>query len=235
MHGASCIGSTLQLQTDGVLGKLKELPPTAGMREVHAELAGTQNVFQQLIYSEQASDPDGILAQQKLAGSIHLLQQRYVLLDLQRRLDMELDPDDAAFPEPRTLSEKVQTFFMSRGLVASLNRGTRVLFLLSLLLLVPSLTGIYSVKTAPALGVAVAELSDLRVQLTRQEIEKQKEQLGRPTHELTAEEEQTLDEIASEFENSLAASPVHTNAASIYTLRSTVVRDQVLRNARRVL
>jgi cbb3-type cytochrome oxidase subunit 3 len=222
-----------ELKRDYELGKLKELPPTSEMLEVQQRLSELHGELQRLIYGG-ATAPGDETRQQELARQIHLLQQLYVTLDMQRRLDAELDPEEAELPAPRTRWEQVQVFFMSRGLLNSLSAGSRALFLAGLFLLVPSLLGLYSHQTTAAVERRLVELRDLHVRLASEEVQKDKEALGQPGDELSADELQALQEVARAFED--AASPfVPPVGASgpLYTMRATLVREQVLTQAAR--
>ena len=169
-----------QLRKDFELGNLKELPPTEEMKQVAAKLVELSELLNVLEVEEFLNRPDVIAARLELVEQIDMLQKYYMGLDVQRRLELELDPDEAAMPEARTKWERLQTFFMSQGLLASLNKTSRALFVASLLLLVPSLISVYSVSTAATLNSQLVELKNLRVELSRKEFEQEKLRLGEP-------------------------------------------------------
>lgn len=189
-----------QLRKDLELGKLKELPPTEEMRQVARKIGEISELLAALESEDLLSGPDVIAARQQLVEQADMLQKYYFALDVQRRLDLELDPDDVALPEARTKWEKIQTFFMSRGLLASLNKTSKALFVASLILLVPSLTGIYSISTASSLDSRLVQLQDLRVELSRKEFDQEKARLGEPTNELSEKDKEDLQEVARAYE-----------------------------------
>jgi hypothetical protein len=223
-----------QLKKDYELGNLKEMPPTAEMRNVANKIGELSALLAALEREDLLTDPEAVAARQQLGEQIDVLHKYYFALDVRQRIDLELDPDEATLPEARTMWEKLQTFFISRGLLAGLNRTSRALFLASLILLVPSLMGICSVGTAAALNDRLVQLKDLRVQLSRQEFEQEKARLGQPTNELSEEDKQALQEVAREYEQT--ASPLLVRPgmrASMYSMRSVLVRESVLARAAR--
>jgi hypothetical protein len=221
-----------QLRRDYELGKLKEMPPTAEMQEVTKKIGQINETLKKLEDESVREDPKTILMRQQLNEQIALLDKYYVALDMQRRIDPELDPDEAALPDARTKWEKFQTFFISRGLLASLGGTSRVLFLAGLTLLVPSLLGVYSSSTATTLNRRLVELKDLRVELSRKEFNQEKDRLGEPENELSDEDEQDLQEVARAYEQMTMPMVIPSGMrSSMYTLRSTLVRESVLSHA----
>lgn len=221
-----------QLKRDYELGKLKEMPPTPEMREVSAAIGELNALLEGLEREDLLKDPKAAAARHQLVEQIEVLQKYYFALDVQRRIDFELDPDEASLPEARTKWEKLQTFFISRGLLASLSKTSRALFLASLILLVPSLTGVYSIGTTAALNNRLVQLKDLRVELSRKEFEQEKARLGNPSNELSEEDEQALQEVASAYERTTV--PVFLRPGlrpSMYAMRSMLVRETVLAHA----
>ena len=220
-----------RLGKDYELGNLPEMPPTSEMREVAKTIGECERAWANLKGDEVNADPKIILAKEQLNAQIDLLQRYYVSLDLQRRIDLELDPEDAALPEARTKWEKFQVFFMSRGLVAGLNRTSRALFFATLILLAPSLTGVYSSTIGASLNRRLVELKDLRVELSRKEFEQEKARLGEPKNELSAEDKRDLQRIALNYERTIFQVPLGAALRPTYTLRSTVVRETILTEA----
>jgi hypothetical protein len=222
-------------------GEWEPLPPTPEMLKVQEALNQQQAQLQALQESASSLEEEVLLAlQEQTARQIHMLEEYWKVLDIQRRIDLKLDPDAAALPPPRTWWEKVQTFFISQGLLACLGRGRRLLYLASLVLLVPCLMGVYSPKVGTALGNRVVALEDLRFRLTQEEARKEWQQaklgLGEPVHKLTEEDKQTLTALAHQFETKMAAAvawpePQAARWMPSYTLRATAVREQILNHA----
>jgi hypothetical protein len=211
-------------------GSLEELPPSNQMMAIQSQMADLLTMYEK-IKGTDASNPEIAVYRQKLDQASYLLEQQYLALDFQRRIDMRLNQDEALLPEPRVIWEKIQTFFISRGLLASLSRGTRVIFLVSLLLLVPSITSIYSVKSATVLDSKLVQLNDLRVELSKAEWEKEKDGLGQPSKELTEEDKQTLRQVARLFEETSSSIYQIRPNISMYMMRSTLSREAILTQA----
>lgn len=214
------------------LGNLKEMPPTAEMRDVAKRIGEINKTLAGLEGEAVRDDPKTIQMREHLNEQVSSLQKYYVALDMQRRIDLQLDPDEAALPEARTRWEKFQTFFISRGLLASLNGASRAIFLTSLILLVPSLISVYSVSAAATLNHRLVELKDLRVELSRREFEQEKARLGEPTNELSDDDKRDLQEVARNYEQSVPRPIIATGMrASIGSVRSTLVRETILSRA----
>jgi len=128
--------------------------------------------------------------------------------------------------------EKFQVFFMSQGLVYSLTKTSRVLYLASLLLFIPALLGIYSAGSVSAFNDRLVELKDLRVQVSRDEFEKAKQQLGEPQNKLSKEDEQAIDEVAKQYEQTVVPFTMPASMrATTFVTRSTLVRETILKTA----
>ena len=169
-----------RVRKDYELGNLKEMPPSREMQGVQRQIIEANGILDELRQQDPAAHPELIALQEKVSQQLYILEQYYMALDIQRRVDIKLAPDEAVLPEPRTKWEKIQTFFISRGLLNSLNGATRALFLAGLILLVPSLTSIYSVQTAPILTNKIDVLNDLRLQINRKDWEAEKDSWGIP-------------------------------------------------------
>ena len=213
-------------------GRLEELPPTQEMLRVRAALAEAYAALDRLGDGAK-SGVENLPEWQKLAGDIYLLEQFYRALDVQRRMpiDFRVNPDDAALPEAHTRWEKAQTFFISRGLLASLNRGTRALYLATLILLVPSLMGVYSGASASTLNKSLIKLEQLRVQLWEKELD----QVGVPARALSAEDLQVINQVSRLYEEEKDKENAQQYRSyvprSFYLTRSVIVRDSILDSA----
>ena len=220
------------LRQDYELGKLKEMPPTLEMGDVAKKIGEINAALANLEGETAGEDPKTILMKEQLNEQITLLQKYYIALDMQRRIDPQLDPDEAALPEARTRWEKFQTFFISRGLLASLNGSSRAIFLASMILLVPSLISVYSVSTAAALNRHLVQLKDIRVELSRRDFEQEKSRLGQPTNDLSDEDKNDLQEVARNYEHTVSPLVIGTGIrASMNSMRLTLVREAILTRA----
>jgi hypothetical protein len=146
-------------------GTLQDLPPTPAMERMAENARKIFDLLQQLQNDPNVPASERPRLRAHLEQQLGLCRQYWIMLDVERRMNLKLDPDDAELPTPRTRWEKVQTFFMSQGLLACLGRGSRALYLASLLLLVPCLMGVYSPKIVGDLEQRALSLDDLRVRL----------------------------------------------------------------------
>jgi hypothetical protein len=247
-----------QVEQDYKDGKWEDLPPTNEMARVQSQLLEADDAYRNLNQKAQ-SNPEAAELRQQMLDQIGLLTRRYHDLDIQRRLDIHIDPEEAELPQPRNWRERVHAFFMSRGLLNSLGYGSRLIFLLSIILLVPSLTGVYSIGVRKMLDDHLVNLNELRVRL---ELEEAKQQLGEEKEELSEEDKAMLLDFARIFESapldpelfnyfedpfppdspgsspppprSPSGSPHNSGPSTAkdwYSFRSTVVRNEVLSRA----
>jgi hypothetical protein len=236
-----------RLRREAESGRWVDLPPTKEMEKVAAriqELTGLDNET----HPEDAGEAKAIEAHQRIVKEIDSLQGLYAQLDVQRRIDLRLSPEAAALPAPSTWPEKVQTFFISQGLWKSLGGPARALYITNLILLIPSLLGIYSQAAAPVFDQRLLRLTDLQVELSQKEAReawqqatldqaptKPAEPQKSPVHiQVTVQEERVLNLAAREFENALARSDLFRNIAQSVkpeaerAVRSARARDRVL-------
>ena len=93
------------------------------------------------------------------------LREKYVRLDIQRRLNLRLDPEDVELPRPRNAWEWLLVLFMSRGLLWSLNRGGRLLHAVNLAMIIAGLVGVATVAVNAQIQDRMVQLQDLEVRL----------------------------------------------------------------------
>ncbi len=220
-----------RLEQEQQQGQWEDLPPTREMEEMNARIMEADQLLREL-NRNRSVDAETESVKQKLTSHIQMLMTYTRMLDIQRRIKLKLDPEDVALPAPRTRWEKVQAFLMSRGLVASLGAGSRILFLAGFILLVPSLVSVYAVSTEKILDERLVKLQELFVDLQARDLDKAKNQLGEPAAELAEEDKELLQEVARAFE---AATPMPAFSSSTragwYTMRSSTVRGEVLTRA----
>lgn len=200
-------------------------PPTAEMQEMQRSMDQVEAELHRL----RAEGPENSSAIQELTKLQHLGASHIKELDIHRRMDLRLGRD-AALPKPRGFFGRLQVFFMSRGLLASLNLGSRLLYGTTLVLLVPSLIGVHSGTVATNLDSRINELSDYRIELQQQYLADQVVALGDEQAELSAEDEQLVNDIAIAYERSLAPA-VPALASRSYGIRSAVVRAEITSRA----
>jgi hypothetical protein len=218
-------------------GTLEELPPTPAMEGMAENGRKILELLQQLQNDPSVPESERPGLQAHLEQKLGLCRQYWVMLDVERRMNLKLDPDDAEFPTPRTRWEKVQTFFMSQGLLACLGRGSRALYLASLLLLVPCLMGVYSPKVVGALKQRAVTLDDLRLRLHYEEAlgewRAAKEALGSPVAPLTEDDRQVLRQVARHYERGLANLDLVREAQAprlaSFEFRAQAAREEILK------
>jgi len=223
--------------------QLEPLPLTKEIQEIQAQLAERLQLLEEL---DRIPLPEGANAdqiRQELTKQTSFLQGLLKAQEIQRRMNVKLTDEDVELPKAATKLEKLQTFFMSRGLVTNLSRVSRLVYVSSLVLLVPSLMGVYSGKVGPALDKRVVELHNLRITLESEQVEQQlqnaKNQLGEPKNELSDDDKSVIEEAAQTFEAAIAESHLSSISSTIsstarFSMRSTLVRDRILsRNVRR--
>ena len=200
------------------------------------ELAGMTSEIQQLA---DQGDAQAKAALEEVTSKLDRLKRYYGQLDVQRRLDLRISPEDAALPVPQTWWGKAQTFFISQGLWSTLRRPGRAVYASCLLLLIPSLLGIYSLPVLPGFDQRIVHLGDLEVELSQKEALARWQQIiaspAEPERDLNDGEKQTLRVAARSFEWALARSQalsffdLSPNAAR--AVRSNGAREAVLQVA----
>jgi hypothetical protein len=238
-------------------GQWEALPPTPEMEGLRTQAASAREVLARMRRQANPLHPDAARVCAGLEVRIAELEARYDALDIRRRMDVTILSDDAVLPPATTFFGQVQTFFMSRGLLASLGGSSRMLHVLALILLVPSLVGVYTGPFKARLDERIASLSDLQVRLSvdqsRKDWEQAKEGLrDDPIEELSEEDEKAVRDLAVQFEQRVInanawSSPVPTASSAAsrpstatatrpirdvsYEFHSNVARDRILRRA----
>jgi hypothetical protein len=216
-----------RLEREREEGELEDLPPTREMERVQSRIVKLERELVKLNWGG-STEPGGV-TRQKLTDQLQLLTEQYDRLDVRRRTRLTLPTEEVEPPAPRTLTERVQVFLLSRSLLAALGKGSVVLFLASLLLLFPSLIGIYSPATKGMLDVRLVELHDLRARLDAEEWEGSRARRGPPTNELSEGDKQLLGEVARAFEEAAPApTPPAPTLKHWYMMYSAAVRQEVL-------
>ncbi len=212
-------------------GTLEPLEPTSEMIQAQRHLDDIIRQWNELL---RTGTPSTELIEQ-LHRQVLYMEGYIQSLDIQRRLIVRVNPEQVRLPEPNTLFEKIQTFFFSRGLLASLDRSSKVLFTLSMLLLVPALLGLQSPALGQTIKAEVAHLNNVLVQISDQQFEVLLEKLDPPKEELSEEDEEDLEEVGELFESSitniyrrLPGSVIDTLSQPLSDIKSAVVRDNIL-------
>jgi hypothetical protein len=225
-----------QLVEQAQRGELVELPPTPEMMQLVQAHQQAQEFLAQIERDPRLSESQRQALRDDLQRRLVFCRENWVLIDLHRRLHLRVDPDVAAPPPPKTRLEKLQAFFLSQGLIVNLNRATRLLYLAGMVLLTICLVGVCSPSVGTALTARVVALDDLRVRLSREQVQREWEEaktsLGEPQATLTAEDEKVLSRVAAQYEQSVSQSDLWRRASvvqpSVYKLRALAVQDRIL-------
>jgi hypothetical protein len=219
-----------RLEREREEGLLEDLPPTREMERLQSRIEELKRELVKVNWD--SSNKNRVAARRKLTARLQRLTGRYDRLDIQRRTSLTLPRAEAELHAPRTRGEKMQAFLLSRGLLTSLGKGSRLLFLASLILLVPFLISIYATNTESVLNARLVELHDFRARLNAQEWEAIRQQLGPPTNELSEGDKQVIGEVARAFEEAVPIPPP--TAAALkdwYMMHSSTVRQEILERA----
>lgn len=226
-------------------GAVPSLPPTADMEKILQEMHRIEQVAQTLQADTTIGEENKQAILKEAQKSHTLLKEMFLQADIHRRLDLTLDPEKAALPEPRTWGERIQAFFISRGLFGLLGWGSRAVYIGSIVLLAISCIGLAAPLTQGPLTQRVTELQQLSVSLQKQQIQNNLVSLDKEFEAalneapaaatVSAADRQVITQVAYRFEQELAAHwqksielPVR---EANFQARSTSVRNQVLRTA----
>jgi hypothetical protein len=182
-------------------GKAEDLPRSDDMQLIDEEIWKLQQVLEALQRDAPSDAPE---RQKQITDVVNQLVEQRAWADIRRRLNLRIDPDDVLDPPPVTTREKLLTFFVSRGLVRSMQGGNRLLFITSLALLVLSVVGVGSGTATTILDRRLIALGDLQVQLTEREAtEEWKRAMAGSTaspSDLSSEDDRAVDILSREFE-----------------------------------
>mgnify|MGYP000020273466 CR=1 FL=1 len=147
----------LQAQMDA--GEWEELEPSPEMRRI-------EQVMQELAAEFDRANAANDRAQiNPLKQSFQKLADLRLFLDAQRRAETSVDPALAGISSNQGVISKIRSIFFSKGVVSSLNAGSKFIIALGLLILFPSLL------------VASYQAGDAEIQSAIDDIEAHKAQL----------------------------------------------------------
>jgi len=217
-------------------GELEELEPNQLMGDIASELQKIAVVEENLDEFVKENDLDKQEFIEQLEESKNQLEEHLIIEDVRRRVKIDFDPEEVALPIPSTLWEKIQVFFYSRGLLQNLGRGSRAIYMLILILIIPSLLGIASSATTDGFNNRIAQLNHLRINMelpeAKEQMNQEIESLGpEQKEELTAEEIEVIDEIVAIYESEMMESIMESTnltRANRSVMRRNIVRDQIL-------
>jgi hypothetical protein len=176
-------------------GRLEPLPETPEMTRLAAMIAEAEAKVRAVMVNSRMPAEVSNQALQELFQQIAQMRHGYILLDIRRRMDMRLDPDAAKLPEPGNWWEQLQTLLISRGLLSCLSGSSRLLYVTSLLLLVPCLMGLYSPHVGARIEAQVVEFGNIKLDLSQAQA---LAEWHLAEQAVLREEQQTEDEQAAE-------------------------------------
>ena len=216
------------------------LPPTPQMYEL---LLLHQQLHHRLMQIASApSDPAAHAQADKLRSQLETIQRRLDALDLERRIRPFRGEGLAhsTREDATTLSGRLRTFFVSRGLLSALDGGSKTVLRLGLVLLCLSLVGVVGGPLRSAADQVLIRLETLYLETSEREALDSYARAAppelEPHHgELSADDEQTIDFIATQFERSvgraLAARRAPSTGRAAAELGRLLARHEILRNA----
>jgi len=194
-------------------GKWENLPHTEEMGKVYILI---QEYFDKIENLQSiASSKEEISALHSLIENKDNLISYLKKLDLQRRINVEIE--DEEYPKPKFIKDKIFLFFLSQGLISTFKKGSFVLFIIGVLLLIPSLLSIGSIvinditKTKIALLNSKVEKLELEIQkkIVAEKFDKILYQTDKVSDEpLSDEDEKSLNELSKVFENNIVATRI---------------------------
>jgi hypothetical protein len=212
-------------------GALEALPPTKAMREIEQrifEAVQLGQVLERALAVGEVSPDQAAELRGQLASQMTTLRAQHLALDVERRVDVKLDPNLAAEPEPATWRERLRVLLVSRGVVSSLGGAGRALYYAALLLLVPSLVGFTSGPAGATLTARVVSLDQLRVARSAEQAEREyAEALTSlpPAPAAEAVDSAVLDRVARAFEDAAFSMSGRAIGASV---NSAMARNRIL-------
>lgn len=213
-----------KLQEEYNEGKWEDLPPTKEMQNVYDLLQEYSNKINELNEVAETEEDIALLNNwiENKDNLIAYLEQ----LDIQRRITIEIEDDP--YPKPVSLKDKILVFFVSQGLMTTLRKGGVLLFIIGILLLIPSLLSVGSDVVNTKIQTQMTQLSS---KLEKLELEVQFKEVAdefnkivvtennNSKESLSSEDEKVLDELSQVFENNIVATRIAGNAL-VHTTRS---------------
>ena len=204
-------------------GALPELEPSETMRRIGGVIGTARARIEQIKKAqvENLNDADKRRLEEERAELTREEQdavRAYVVSDIDRRIHVSpLEALEGDVPRPpRTFSERLGRFFISRGLLHRLSWGQRGLLLLNLLLTVPTVLVAAQADVGQRLEAQQFRLAEVRVDLTAREQDTKlkasveaaqaNKQPESPTQPNEAQITQAANHIAHVFERNLGQS-----------------------------
>lgn len=233
-----------RLQKDLDEGNWEELPPTDEMVKADELISEYSDRIEE-IEAQEVSD-ESVAELNAIKEGKEKLTEFIQQVDLQRRINIRVEEEDEIKPE--TTKGKILLFFASQGLFNTLKKGSSILFIVGVLLLIPSLLSIGATIVDQKVRTKIATLDtvieNLELKIQKRELAEEfdnivvsESNIDDETDEsqpdsLSAEDEQVLNELSSFFENEIVAIRVVGRAAASFNsnrgLTNYAVRSKIL-------
>ncbi len=115
-----------RLRAERAQGLLEELPPTLAMTSAEQEIVRL-NARRNDLLGFLGSSQERVEQINAISQRVAMLENYMADLDIGRRVRLQLEPEQAVLPAPRSGWEKLQSLLYSRGLLLSLGAGSRLL------------------------------------------------------------------------------------------------------------
>ena len=225
-----------QVRQDRENGLWEDLPPNEEMIHLDGKMTEVQP---HLAYCREAQIAgvtaleDGTHLESHI-GDLELYLQQLSeardALDERRRLKINWHPDSLSEPEALTPGQRLRRFFVSKGLIDSLEGFSKLAFIILMVLMIPSIASVASGPISTHVGERIVHLDDLRLSLREKDAKEtwQKNTAGhlaeKPQAELDSEDEEALDQLAQVYDQIAA---VDTATTARITRTATVATRQL--------
>lgn len=224
-----------KLQEEVNNGKWEDLPPTEEMKKVYILIQEYSDKIEEL--QSSSASKDEVASLNLLIENKEKLVSYLRQLDIQRRINVEIEEEE--YPEPESIKDRILLFFVSQGLMNTFKKGSSIIFILGLFLLVPSLLSIGAIAINDNIKVKApqleAKIEKLELEIQTREIEKDFNKLATVNKQnsdnpLSEEDEQVLNELSTVFENNIVSTRT-IGRGTINFSRNSGITNQSVRTA----
>ncbi|WP_430404169.1 hypothetical protein [Hyphomonas sp.] len=148
-----------RLQAAFERGEWDDLAPSPEMQQVQRNMDELAAAFE---IAQARGDGQRAAA---IRAAFEKLSEAQVFFDLRRRAEVHIAPETVGIKSKRSLPGWISAIFFSKGVVASLGTGTRILTAIGLLVLFPSLLAASYTAAEPALQASLDRIENRRAAL----------------------------------------------------------------------
>jgi hypothetical protein len=233
-----------RLRDLGERGELPPLLPNEDMQKVMSrlsELGQIEEAVAAKVREGELPEYRGREIIDEVQADTNRLHLLLAFLDLNRRIDVEVAPE-VAIPEHRGAWSRARTFLASEGFLRGLNRGSRALLYMSLLLLIPSLVGVHAAALDQGLARERVRLDELQVRLAASEARREWEEASKSRGESntpsdpSGQDRELIEELSASFEDALterlqseaSEAPQRSSGHVAGSVRNVLIRQAIL-------